>query len=147
MKSNGRTLIVAPADYPGTKYQGRYAYEHRVIWWQHYKDLPPKGWHIHHINGNPLDNRIENLESISAHEHAKDRHHGGKEIATYTVLECHACKVRFEQLTRTVNFRLSKGQSQFFCCKSHQVTYQNQFRKGKNNNYPKNRKSVQDLHK
>lgn len=49
---------------------------HRLIW-ETYKGEIPKGYIIHHINGNKKDNRIENLACISQKEHniihAKDR--------------------------------------------------------------------------
>jgi len=42
-------------------------YEHRVI------TNAPKGFHVHHLNGNTLDNRQENLMIIAPSEHSK--HH------------------------------------------------------------------------
>lgn len=41
---------------------------HRAIWEHHNGPIPEKH-HIHHINGDPFDNRIENLECISAFKH------------------------------------------------------------------------------
>lgn len=43
-------------------------YEHRVVWAKHHGPIPP-GCHIHHKNGNKLDNRIENLELFTAAQH------------------------------------------------------------------------------
>lgn len=49
---------------------------HRLIW-ETYRGPIPKGYIVHHINGNKKDNRIENLSCISVKEHnkihAKDR--------------------------------------------------------------------------
>lgn len=42
--------------------------EHRVIW-ERQNGKIPKGFEIHHINGNKKDNRIENLECLSRKEH------------------------------------------------------------------------------
>jgi hypothetical protein len=42
---------------------------HRKIWKKHNGDIP-KGYHIHHIDGNPYNNDISNLQCVSAEEHA-----------------------------------------------------------------------------
>lgn len=43
---------------------------HRLVY-EHFVAPIPKGhkWHIHHINGNKQDNRVENLELLSSMEH------------------------------------------------------------------------------
>jgi len=43
---------------------------HRKVWIEKYGKIP-KGYVIHHKNGNKKDNRIENLECLSFKEHAK----------------------------------------------------------------------------
>ena len=45
--------------------------EHHWIWEQYNGCRVPNGFHIHHKNGDKLDNRIKNLELISASEHLK----------------------------------------------------------------------------
>lgn len=40
-----------------------------VAVWEYYHGPVPEGCHIHHKNGNTIDNRLENLECLSAHEH------------------------------------------------------------------------------
>lgn len=41
---------------------------HRAVW-QYYNGAIPKGYHIHHKNGNKADNSIENLELMPASAH------------------------------------------------------------------------------
>jgi hypothetical protein len=134
----GYYLVKAPPGFPSNR---PYPPEHRVIWWLHNGSLPPDDFHIHHINGDPKDNRIENLEAIHQSEHSKHKHNGGKPPAAYRNVICHYCKKEYQQLERTMRFREKQGQIEFFCCKGHQSSYQNQFRKGVALNYPKSRKS------
>ncbi len=46
----------------------RYAMEHRLIWEQANGPIP-KGWVVHHLNGDKLDNRLENLAAMPRNEH------------------------------------------------------------------------------
>jgi hypothetical protein len=43
---------------------------HKV--WEFYNGVRRKGYHIHHINGNSWDNRIENLEEVEAFKHLSE---------------------------------------------------------------------------
>jgi HNH endonuclease len=50
---------------------GSVFYEHRLIMEDHI-GRPLESWeHVHHINENPKDNRIENLQMVTASEHGK----------------------------------------------------------------------------
>lgn len=69
MKNGPYELIVAPKNYPGMKYRGRYAYEHIVVWWEKHGKIPDSGFEIHHKNGNHRDNRIENLDILTSKQH------------------------------------------------------------------------------
>lgn len=42
---------------------------HRLIYEEAHDLILPADWVVHHINGDPLDNRIENLEALSRVEH------------------------------------------------------------------------------
>ena len=48
---------------------GGVLYLHREVWKSFHGDIP-KGHHIHHIDENPGNNSIENLECLSAKDHA-----------------------------------------------------------------------------
>ena len=43
---------------------------HRVVWEQHFGPIP-QGWHVHHRNGNKLDNQVQNLQCLPKAEHHK----------------------------------------------------------------------------
>lgn len=46
---------------------------HRYVWEKH-NGRVPKGYVIHHIDGNCQNNNISNLECITQEQHTKDRH-------------------------------------------------------------------------
>jgi hypothetical protein len=60
---------------------------HRFVVYEAGVDVPP-GYHVHHKNGNRSDNRLTNLEVISASAHS--RHHVGatatNQYGTFPVL-------------------------------------------------------------
>lgn len=56
--------------------EGKFVYEHRWLMEQKIKRKLNRHEHVHHINGNPKDNRVENLEILSNSDHAKT--HFGK---------------------------------------------------------------------
>ena len=58
------------AEYQTTTRDGRTVFKHRMIWEEHHGKIP-QGFVVHHKNGNKHDNRIENLELLSCHEHMK----------------------------------------------------------------------------
>jgi hypothetical protein len=48
-------------------------YLHRDVWESIHGKIP-EGHHIHHMDENPLNNEIENLECVSAHDHMSRKH-------------------------------------------------------------------------
>lgn len=49
-------------------------YQHRYVMEQHLKRKLLTKEHVHHINHNRTDNRLENLELISASDHGREHH-------------------------------------------------------------------------
>lgn len=56
------------SEYCSTCEGGKTILTHRQVWIREHGEIP-KGYIIHHINGNKKDNRIENLELLSHKEH------------------------------------------------------------------------------
>lgn len=54
--------------YMRIRIDGKLVLEHRYIWEQNNCKIP-KGYQVHHINGDKLDNRIENLQMLKNSEH------------------------------------------------------------------------------
>ncbi len=73
---NRRYKQIYKPDHPNASKAG-YIREHRYIMEQKIGRLLKLDEEIHHINGNGLDNRIENLMIISKSEHLKLEHKSG----------------------------------------------------------------------
>lgn len=54
---------------------GRCVYLHREVYEKHYGSIP-KGYIVHHKDGDKLNNSIDNLELMSRAEHASIHHKG-----------------------------------------------------------------------
>lgn len=67
---------------------GNAVWEHRYVWEQANGPIPA-GFEIHHINHNRADNRLENLELLSEHEHRSLRHALGRWSKLYD--RCQEC--------------------------------------------------------
>lgn len=113
LKNGPYILVKAPADFPGKKYRGVYAYEHTVIWWLHTKIIPPEGYQIHHKNECRTDNRFENLEMVFKTTHMK-LHRAAKPCA-FTLLICAHCNKPFQLESRRYREKKKLGQEYFHC--------------------------------
>lgn len=111
MRNGEYILVIAPDDYLGKKYRGRYCYEHHLVYWKHHGIIPKENEVIHHIDGNKHHNVIENLELQLRVEHSMN--HTLLRERKYVLLKCPICNVIFERLhSRT---HLSK-KTRATCC-------------------------------
>ena len=111
MKNGDYLLAVAPDDYPGKKYRGRYCSEHTLVYWQHYGIIPKDGEVIHHVDGNKHNNRIENLILLNMKKHSSE--HAKKRGKAYVELICPGCQKQF--IIRKYKSYLTK-RTEVTCC-------------------------------
>ncbi len=67
---------------------------------------------IHHINENPEDNRIKNLQLMSRSEHTKI-HSKKPEMIKFNCAKCGKLK---EIRKKLYHLKIKKGQKNFYCC-------------------------------
>lgn len=66
----GGYIAVRRPGHPLADKQG-YVMEHRLVLWEAGIEIPD-GHHVHHLNGDKTDNRIENLTVVSASDHQRE---------------------------------------------------------------------------
>ena len=71
---NGETFYLC-----GYYFQHKGRRLHRVVW-EFYHGPVPKGYHVHHMDGNRANNQIENLECIPAEKHESDHGHTAERL-------------------------------------------------------------------
>lgn len=79
--------------------------EHRLVAARIHGKLR-RGLHVHHVNGQPTDNRAENLQVLTHSEHMKVHAPTGENVA----VDCHQCGKTFTRLKSQVERR-----SKSFC--------------------------------
>ncbi len=112
MRNGKYTMVLAPKEYPGTRYRGRYCYEHHLVWWRSTGSLPGVESVIHHENEDTRDNRIENLSLLSRREHSSQ--HSSARGAAWVDMTCPACDAEFSRERRQTH--LSKRTSSTTFC-------------------------------
>ncbi len=126
MKNGDYILIVPPEDYPGKKYRGRYAYEHHVVWWLNTGEVVNTAvYDIHHKDENKHHNVFSNLEKKLKFHHKS----GHQKPAPIVDIVCVWCGETYQLESRIYKEKIKLGQTNFFCCRSHQVSHQQTMRR------------------
>lgn len=143
MKNGKYNFVIAPPDYPGKKYRDRYCYEHIFMFWKNTGILPPKGYEIHHINGDHRDNRIENLKLLTSKEHKQlhvidllklnqKRFQTSSAFKQFVTLVCDKCEKEFKLDEKTYSHRKSRNKSGLMFC-SQECLHKHPVNSGLNN--------------
>lgn len=105
-------MVIAPPDFPGKKYRGRYCYEHHLVYWQTYGIVPNKNELIHHKDENKHNNDPSNLELKTRKKHAQE--YTLERGKTMVELKCPYCQNNFIREKRQTYLQRSKGN--YTCC-------------------------------
>lgn len=99
IRSRQYVMVFSP-DHPRC-HNGKYVYEHILVWEQVHNKPLPDGWVVHHLNGIGSDNRPENLIALPDQKHRN-------------VLAAKAERIRMlEQQNRQLRRALEDGQMLF----------------------------------
>jgi len=90
--------------------------QHRVVMEDHLGRSLRSDAHVHHINEDKSDNRVENLSVMSASDHAKE--HSKERHQEVSHLVCCYCSVAFDRPTRFVRHSEKQGKFGPFCSRS-----------------------------
>ena len=88
--SNARGTVTAYGYRRITCKDRKQRFEHVMVWESHFGPVP-KGMEIHHVNGDKLDNRIENLKALTRLQH-KRLHSGCIRVGDGWLRQCRRCK-------------------------------------------------------
>lgn len=112
-KNWGYFSIRAPVWYPGKLFGKGYCQLHVFIYWFYYRILPKAKEEIHHIDLNPRNNKIANLQLLSTKDHRKIHGEINRKFIPYYEIKCANCSSIF---TRSLQ-RYNKGKIAF-CSKA-----------------------------
>jgi len=108
LSGDGRWMVPAPPDYLGKTYIGnRYVYEHRLIMERKLGRLLEPDEVIHHLNGDKLDNREDNLQLLTRGVHTS----GHAPTPEFVSFLCDYCG---GQVSRRKN-KYQKNKEHHFC--------------------------------
>ena len=108
--SKGQYNYAVCPDHPN-RTRNSYVLLHRVLMENHLGRLLTRGEVVHHLNHNKKDNRIENLEVMTAAEHS--RKHAKDRPRKYVKLECPYCYSKFVRPANQIG-----GRTRVFCSRS-----------------------------
>ncbi len=108
--SAGKYFYAFVPEHPKANKHG-YVYEHRIIMENSIRRLLRSNEVVHHKNGDGKDNRIDNLELLTASEHQKL--HARKQGAVWVQYRCLGCNQIFEKPRNKTH--LIKGGNFTYC--------------------------------
>lgn len=98
-----RVMVYRP-DYPKSSNKG-YALRAHVVWWLGTGAVPKKGYVIHHLNHNSLDDKIDNLAMWTRKAHSAYHH----EKSPPQRLTCPVCSIEFTVQFNIISQHLKEG--------------------------------------
>jgi hypothetical protein len=111
-ESKGNYVAAVVPDHPHADQRGR-VYLHRIVVENHTDRLLSEDEVVHHKDGDPKNNGIENLEVLSQAEH-NGKHSTGRNMKRCV---CSYCKIKFEKEARNVRGK------RVFCSRSHAAKF------------------------
>jgi hypothetical protein len=107
--------------------------EHRYVMVQHLGYELTSDEVVHHKDENKHNNAIENLQVKTRSEHLAEHRAETRVMITVT---CNWCSNTHEMRPSTYTWKIKIGQTDFYCCRSHQVHgQQRKLREARNSSF------------